>query len=69
MEYYDNDIFKMRYSSLLGDNKTKKIKWTSKISNKMKKHKIITVSTIIFLLCLILNFVLIYNFFKILENC
>ena len=47
---------------------SKKEKSTSYILKFIKGHKIITASIIIFLMCCTLNFILIYNFMKILEN-
>ena len=42
-------------------------KSTSSIVKLIGKHKIITTSIVIFLMCCTLNFILIYNFMKILT--
>ena len=43
-------------------------KSTGYILKFIGRHKIITTSIIIFLMCCTLNFILIYNFMKILSN-
>ncbi len=46
----------------------KKEKSTSSILNFMSKHKLLGASIILFFMCCTLNFILIYNFMKILTN-
>lgn len=59
------DFFKVGYTTYV--NKSKKIKWTSRLWKLIFKYKVaITISTII-ISCLIINFWLIYKFLKILE--
>ena len=41
---------------------------TGKIKEFIKKNKILTTTILIFCMCLSLNFILIYNFMKLLGN-
>ena len=66
MQISRENFFKKQYISVLENNI--KTKGTSRIFNLIKKHKIITISFLIFITCLILNLTLIYNFMKILSN-
>lgn len=68
MEASKENIFKIEYTSVLGEKISKKEKWTSKLGKFIAKNKLITATIIIFFMCLVLNFILIYNFIEILEN-
>ncbi len=68
MEISKENVFKVEYTSVLGQEFTKKERRTSKIINFISNNKLITATIIIFLMCFTLNFVLIYNFMKLLEN-
>ena len=68
METSKENVFKVEYASVLGGNIIKKKKWTSKFAELFNKNKLVTATIIIFAMCVILNFVLIYNFMRILEN-
>lgn len=66
MEISKENIFKTQYSSVLeGRRKTRR---TSRVINFIKQHKIISLSVIIFMTCVVLNLTLIYNFMKILGS-
>ena len=81
MEISKNNIFDVKYTSALA-NKSEKTKGTSRIiklfdryknsaNNIIKfvrEHKIVSISVIVFLMCIGMNLVLIYNFFKILQQ-
>ena len=68
MEMSNENAFKVGYTSVFKEQKSKKEKWTSKIGNFINEHKIITLFMVIFCTCCTLNFVLIYNFVQILEK-
>lgn len=68
MEMSKENIFKIRYTSVLEQRKSKTKERTSKIREFIQKNKLITVTATIFTMCLSLNMILIYNFMKILEN-
>lgn len=59
------DFFKVGYTTYL--HKRKKIKWTSKLANIIYRHKMLIVLSTIIISCLIMNFLFIYKFIKILE--
>ena len=63
-----DNVFKISYTSSLGEKNIKNERWTSKLKEFIKRNKIITMTAIIFGLCLVFNFVLIFNFMRILEN-
>lgn len=58
-------VINLGYTTYL--QKPKK-KWTSNIKNIISKHKIATLCIAIVLMCIIMNLMLVYNFFKILEQ-
>lgn len=68
MEISKENIFNVKYTSVLGEKTNKDKKWTSSILEFIHNNKLITITLIIFVMCLSLNFILIYNFMKILEN-
>ena len=64
------DFFKVGYTTYLHKNNTQTRKWTRTILNKMWRYKSIITIIIIIIVCLCMNFFLIYKFMKILEmNC
>lgn len=69
MDMPKNNVFNVSYTSVLGQANVKKEK---KIKNKLKKiikaNKLITGTFLIFIMCFVLNIVLIYNFMSILKN-
>lgn len=67
MNISEDNMFKMGYTSVLSKNINNKRRWTSLIS-LIKKYKIMITTIIIFLIAFSFNFVLLYNFFRILER-
>lgn len=69
MDMPKNNVFNVCYTSVLGQANVKKEK---KFKNKFKKiikaNKLITGTFLIFIMCFVLNIVLIYNFMSILKN-
>ena len=66
MDISKENIFKVGYTSTLpkkGENK----KWTSKFFKFIRNNKIISISMILFIMCVGMNLILIYNFLKILQ--
>ena len=68
MEISKDNMFKVEYTSVLGENIAKKKKRTSRVFKFIKKNKIISIAAVIFVVCVSFNCVLIYNFIKILES-
>ena len=69
MEISNENIFKMRYTSILGDKVSKNKKRTSrKIRDFILNNKIVSIAIVVFLTCVGINLVLIYNFMRILSN-
>jgi hypothetical protein len=68
MELSKENVFKVNYTSVLEKENIKKKKWTSNLKDFIVRNKIITMAMVIFFSCATLNFVLIYNFLRILEN-
>lgn len=68
MEFAKDEIFNIRYNTELNRLEKAKKNKTSRLVNAMKKHKLISmcITTLIVFSCL--NFFLIYNFMKILQN-
>lgn len=66
MEYTKDDIFNIRYNTEL--NRLEMRKKNKSVLETVKKHKLISfvITTLIVFSCL--NFFLIYNFMKILQN-
>ncbi len=57
----------MNYNTLLGEKVIKKRNWTSRILNFIKKNKIVSISIVLFLLCVNVNLVLIAKFLHVLQ--
>ena len=57
----------MYYTPFLGDKEHKKEKWTSEFLGFCKENKIITISILVFFLCVNVNLFLIFKFLKVLQ--
>lgn len=68
MEYAKDEIFKIRYNTNLNRLQIGEEKWTSKLFEKIKKHKLLTTAIIAFVMFSTLNIVMIYSFMKILKG-
>ncbi len=67
MEISKKNIFKVGYTSTL-QKKLKNKRWTSKLLKFIRDNKIISISIIIFVMCVGMNLLLIYNFLKVLQQ-
>ena len=67
MEISKENIFNVKYTSVL-ENKGEKKKRTSAFIKCVRENKLISISIIVFLMCVGMNLVLIFNFFKILQQ-
>lgn len=63
MQISKENVFNVNYTSVL-----EKKNRTSRFKKFIKQNKILSIALVIFMICLSFNFVLIYNFMKILEN-
>lgn len=57
----------MNYNTLLGENGTKKRIWTSRILKFIKNNKIVSISIVLFILCVNVNLILIVRFLSVLQ--
>ncbi len=67
MEISKKNIFNVEYTSVL-DKSSKNKKWTSTFIKFIRDNKLISISIIVFMMCVGMNLILIYNFFKILQQ-
>ena len=67
MEISKENIFKVNYTSVLEETKKEEKSRTS-ILKFIKENKIISFTFIIFLIASCFNFILVYNFIRILET-
>ena len=67
MEISNENIFKMRYTSTLG-KRVQKNRTSRKIKDFIINNKIISIAILVFVMCVGVNLVLIYNFMRILSN-
>lgn len=65
MEISKENIFNVKYTSVL-EKKDKKR--TSNMIRFIRENKLISISIIVFLMCVGMNLILIFNFFKILQQ-
>ena len=66
MKISNKDLFKVGYTSVLGQvekNKNKK-----RLFKFIKENKIISITLMLFFMCLSLNIIFICNFFKIIQT-
>ncbi len=68
MEYAKDEIFNIRYNTRLNRLEIKNESWTSKFMKFFKKHMLLNIFLIAFILLSSINFLLIYNFMAILTN-
>ena len=67
MEISNENVFKMRYTSTLG-KRVQKNRTSRKIKDFIINNKIISIAILVFVMCVGVNLVLIYNFMRILSN-
>ena len=68
MLYANDEVLKSGYTSNLDKQKIKNKKWGSIVKNLVKEHKLITTIAILFVICCVMNCVLIYTFIELLKN-
>lgn len=68
MEYAKDEIFQVRYNTKLDRLEIGHERLVKRIIKTMRRHKLITVIAITFLIFSTLNVVMICNFLKLLEN-
>ncbi|MBR0426701.1 MAG: hypothetical protein IJK18_00650 [Clostridia bacterium] len=67
MEISKGNIFDVKYTSVL-EKRSQKKKRTSTFLKFIRENKLISISIIVFLMCVAMNLILIFNFFKILQQ-
>lgn len=68
MELAKNHFFEVKYNTKLDKLEIQRESWISKLSKTIKRHKLISIITIAFLMFSTLNIVMIFSFMKILQN-
>ncbi len=68
MEYAKDEIFKITYNSRVNRLQIPKENWKSRVIQKVKKHKFMSLIIILFIMFSCINFFLIYHFMKILQT-
>lgn len=68
MEYAKDEIFQIKYNTKLNRLEMKGESWTSRLSKKVKSHKLLTTIIIAFFMFAALNIVMICSFMRILHN-
>lgn len=68
MEYAKDEIFQIRYNTKLDRLEMKGESWTSRLSKKIKRHKLITTTIVTFCMFATINIVMICSFMKILQK-
>lgn len=68
MEYAKDEVFQIRYSTKLNRLEMTKEGWTSRTYQRIKRHKLLTTVVIAFFTFATINFFMICNFMKILQN-
>lgn len=68
MEYAKDEIFQIRYNTRLNQLQIRGKSWTRRLYQKIKRHKLITTTIIAFTMFSTANFIMIYNFMRILQN-
>ena len=68
MEYAKDEIFQVRYNTKLDRLEIGHERLGKRLVNTIRKHKLMTVTVITFIVFSTLNIVMICNFLKMLEN-
>lgn len=68
MEISKENIYDVKYTSILKGKNFNKRKWTSNLKKFIRDNKLISISIVLFTMCVGMNLVLIYNFMKILQE-
>ena len=68
MDISKENIYNVKYTSVIERGTLKKKRWTSKIKQFIRENRIISIATILFIMCVGMNLTLIYNFMKILQE-
>ncbi len=68
MEYAKDEIFQIRYNKNVNRLETNNKGWTSRLYHKIKRHKLLTTMMIVFMMCTLMNIVMMGSFMKILQT-
>lgn len=68
MEYAKDEVFNIRYNTVLNRLEIKNERGTSRVLKKIKKHKMMSLIITILIMFSCLNFFLIYNFMIVLQK-
>ena len=68
MEISKENIYDVKYTSIFKGENVNRRKWTSNLKKFIRENKIISISIVLFIMCVGMNLTLIYNFMKILHG-
>lgn len=68
MEYANDEIFQIRYNTKLNRLQMRRENWTSKFFKRIKTHKFLATLIMALFIFSIINFIMITNFFNVLNN-
>lgn len=68
MEYAKDEVFQVRYNTKLDRLEIGHERFGKRLINTIRRHKLMTVTVITFLVFSTLNIVMVCNFLKMLEN-
>lgn len=68
MEYAKDDVFEIKCNTTLNRLEIREESWTSRLSKKIKTHKLLTTTIIVLFMFATINIVMICSFMKILQN-
>ena len=68
MEISKENMYNNKYSSILEGKKIRIRRWTRSFKQFIRKNKIISISIVLFIMCVGMNLILISNFLRILQQ-
>lgn len=68
MEISKENVFKVGYAPIVEQETNKNKRWTSKFLKFIYRNKMLTTAIVVFIMCVTLNLILVYNFMRILAS-
>lgn len=68
MEYAKDEVFQIKCNTKLNRLDIKEEGWINRLYKKMRKHKLLTMSIVAFIMFATINIIMICNFMKVLQN-
>lgn len=67
MKISKDNMYNYKYTSVLEGKELRLREWTRRLKKFIRKNRIISISMVLFIMCVGMNLILIYNFLKILQ--